>query len=89
MNKLLDAAVTGLLQKLELVACERIKCSECGAVIDGCGAKAATAQDYSNVLKFLKDNGFEIKPEKATSELGKILEHMDKHGKYPDSTIPS
>ena len=77
MNKLLDAAVTGLLQKLEQAACTE------------CGAKAATAQDYSNVLKFLKDNGFEIKPEKATSELGKILEHMDKHGKYPDSTIPS
>jgi len=77
MYELLDEAVNGLLSKLKQTACEH------------CDARAASAQDFSNVIKFLKDNGFTIEPEKATSALSKILQHMEKRGEYPDTTQPS
>lgn len=77
MYELMNQAILGLLQKLKQVDCEQ------------CGARAASAQDYSNVIKFLSANGFVVEPDKANDALDKLLEQMAGFGEYPDTTQPS
>jgi hypothetical protein len=75
--ELLNQAILGLLQKLKQVSCEQ------------CGARAASAQDYSNVIKFLSANGFTIEPDKANDAIDKLLAQMEEFGEFPDTTQPS
>ena len=76
MDELLDEAIKTLLSRIKQVSCAE------------CGAKAASPQDISNVLKFLKDNGFTVDPLKTTDALDDIIAEMQqvptKKAVYPD-----
>jgi len=71
MEKLLEEAVQGLLDRLQ-----QRSCSECNA-------RTASAQDFSNVLKMLKDNGFTIDPLKGGDALDAIIQKMNNTATYP------
>ena len=77
MDQLLEECVNALLESIRRKAC------------DVCGARCASAQDISNVIKFLHQNGFTIEPAKATDALGELLQQMEDHGKYPSTRTPS
>jgi hypothetical protein len=79
MDQLLEEAVKGLLS--------RLKGKACGC--EDCDNRVATAQDFSNVLKMLKDNGFTIDPLKGGDALDKIISQVTKTAQYPEITKPS
>lgn len=63
---LLDETINALLERIRQKACDK------------CGARAASAQDINNVLKFLKENGFTVDPTKDGDALDKLLQGMNK-----------
>jgi hypothetical protein len=79
MDQLLEEAITGLLSRLTAKKC----------MCEDCDARAATAQDYANVLKLLKDNGFTVDPLKAGDALDEIIQKMNNTASqtYPTTTI--
>jgi hypothetical protein len=79
MEQLLEEAVKGLLSRLTAKVCG---CEECDNRI-------ASAQDFSNVLKMLKDNGFTIDPLKGGDELDRIIAQVTKTANYPEAPKPS
>ena len=72
METLLEEAVTGLLDRLRQVDCEE------------CGARTASASDFSNVIKFLKENGFVIDPLKGGDALDAIIKELNNTAQYPE-----
>lgn len=71
MEEILEKTVEGLLHILTAESCEH------------CHARTATAQDFSNVLKFLKDNGFHIDPLKSGDALDQLIQGMSRPATYP------
>lgn len=75
-----EEALKGLLSRLRAKACG----------CEDCDNRVATAQDYANVLKMLKDNGFTIDPIKGGDALDEIISQVTKTAQYPElPTRPS
>jgi hypothetical protein len=74
MEQLLEEAVKGLLSRLTAKACG----------CEDCDNRIASAQDFSNVLKLLKDNGFVIDPLKGGDALDEIISRVARTAQYPE-----
>lgn len=75
-EQLLDRVMEEMLALLNRTPCE------------ACGKRRVASTDVTNILKFLKDNGFEVKRGEEKDALDRLVEERNRQALLPkDNTV--